>query len=170
MDADGNVQYVSKVSVSSDALHLFADPDGEILSAPQGELCVKTCAPAPLRPTWWFESEVRCPKAKYVSQNRSANAEASSRIGLLMNVMMNAIVKLGALDLAHGTIHNEVSEWVNSINSETLNEDGQYGRRICLPLEARYEPMAFSHRRRLQRNLYYRFEVMPLGAKRCCCY
>ena len=170
MDADGNVQYVIKASLSSDTLQLFADPDGEILSAPHGELCVKTCASAPLRPTGWFENEVRCSQAKYASQDRFADAESSSRLNLMMSVVMNAIVKFGALDLVHGTINNEVSEWVNSMNSVTLNGDGQERRRICLPLEARYEPIIFSHRRRLQRNLYYRFELMPLGAKRCCCY
>ena len=46
---------------------------------------------------------------------------------------------------------------------------GLGSERLCLPLEPRYEPMAFRHDHRRQNNLYYRFEVLPLGAKHCCC-
>ena len=178
-DTDGNVQYVNKVSLSAAALQLFAEPNGEVLMAPRGELCVKSCAPAPLRPAEWFDKlETRCPNTKYTGadiharHNRSDSAGSASRTGLMMNLLMNALNRFGRLGYAEGMIANEGNEWLNSMNSVTLQEDvdGQFGRRACLPLEARYEPMVFSHHRHHQRNLYYRFDVMPLGANRCCCF
>ena len=159
-----------KSSLRSDALQLFAGPGDEILMAPRGVLCIKSCAPAPQRPIEWFDGpvvEARCYSGKVKSSDINHNRVASVSAG---GLLMNAIDKFSSLGFSKGTIANEAIEWVNTVNSVMLQGDGQFGRRVCLPLEARYEPMVFSHRRSHQRNLYYRFDVLPLGAKRCCCF
>ena len=85
---------------------------------------------------------------------------------------MIALNKFGRYEYAQEMIANEGNEWLDSMNSLTLqvDGDGQFGRRVCLPLEARCEAMVFSHSSRHQRNLYYRFDLLPLCAKRCCCF
>ena len=175
MDADGSVQYVHKYNLRSDALQLFAAPGDEILIAPRGVLCVKSCAPAPLRPIKWFnELEVRCSPGSHTSASTRHERIPSAGGQLRPDQMRNAIDMYSGSGLgsAQGSIASEAVEWLNSVNGVTLQgvAGGQFGRRVCLPLEARYEPMVFSHRRRHQRNLYYRFDVLPLGAKRCCCF
>ena len=167
------MEYVHKNRLSAAALQLFAEPNGEVLMAPRGELCILSCAPTPLRPAEWYDGlETRCPNTEFTAANirinRSNSVGGPSRTGQMINILMNAFYRFGPRGYAQ-MIANDGYEWLKSMNSMTLLEDGQFGRRVCLPLEAHFEPMVFSRRRHRQRNLYYRFAVLPLGAKRCCC-
>lgn len=189
MDAEGNVEYVSKLTLNSNALQLFASPGGELLRAPRGDLCIRTCAPAPLRSAAWFsDSEARCPPPK------GAAAAGGVAKGLeLLNAagVRNAFLKLnqkrgclGAEEAGNGCGPTKthagagggalfsMESVLRMMKGESAYNSGTGARneRFCMPLEARYEPMAFSHSRRRQNNLYYRFEVLPLGAKCCCCF
>ena len=42
-------------------------------------------------------------------------------------------------------------------------------KRECLSLEQRYKPIEFRHFPRNQRKIYYRFDVLQLNYKSCCC-
>ena len=165
-DAEGHVQYVHKRSLASDMLQLYAQPGGEVLCAPRGELCVKFCAAAPLRALGWLV-EARCPTAG--SGSATAGAPAPTSFASALRATSEGLARCLAPALA-GELLSEGSAWESCVSSALLQADGQFAQRVCGQLEARFEPIAFSHRRRCQRNLHYRFEVLPLGAKRCCCY
>lgn len=164
----GELQYVDKVSLDADALQLFASPSGEVLWAPRGELCVKFCAVTPLRPKSWYigsDVEARCPAAGTVDAAFDGSSQYTSLAAVLstsLKLSRNCLSQLGAPIGANAAM--------SCVNGVLLKGEDKWKQRVCGPLEPRYEPMAFSHRRRRQRNLYYRFEVLPLGAKSCCCY
>lgn len=178
-NAEGKVQYVNKIRMNADALLLFAAPRGEILMSPRGTLCIKSCASAPLRPIGWFDApdgEARCPGAgpgglaiATGCLGRAGHADGpqpaspSLNASALVAALKNAEVMFSAEKSAGGQ--------ANSASvSGLLQTIGQCTQRVCLPLESRYEPIVFRHRQNRQRCLYYRFELMPLGAKSCCCY
>ena len=50
-------------------------------------------------------------------------------------------------------------------------EAGRFAQRVCRQRETRYKPIAYIHRWRRQRNLYYSFSArLGFGATSCCCY
>lgn len=194
MNEFGKVEYVSNLRMNSNALQLFASPGGEMLWAPRGELCIKTCAPAPLRPSGWFaDSEARCPLLLLPRAAGGAGGRPGHDGAFPMNAaaVSNAVMKLSRqtkcadgsatcrgstktkttgpqVGAAGGSI--TIDSVVRLMRGEARCNGGLCDERLCLPLEPRFEPMAFRHFRRHQRNFYYRFEVLPFGAEHCCCF
>ena len=93
-------------------------------------------------------NENRNEKGNARQYGMGTQASAGSKTGVGSSFSMESVFQLMRGDAGLGGLGNE---------------------RLCLPLEAHYEPMVFRRDRRRQNNLYYRFEVLPLGAKHCCC-
>ena len=189
-DAAGNVQYVNQISLNFSSLQQFTFPGGEVLWIPRENLCVKFCETSPLRhPVWFDGSEVkaRCPVAKIgstfagngssaIAVNRSLEIFENESSAIAENIWFalsggfnNAIMEPARNSLAPEWTLNAESVLKNWARTVMLEGGGKSEQQVCTLLEAQYEPMAFIHRRDRQRNLYYRFEALPLGAKRCCC-
>ena len=170
---------MSNHQLSSEALQLFAAPGGELLIAPHAELCFKFCVPVPRFVSWFVDAEARCPNVaeglKFPNSARVLNAISKfnchgykswkSESGTQTSnscVAANAAGHQGKVGV--GSLSDLLFQQMRWESNEFIHE------RLCLPLEHRYEPMAFINRQRSQKNLYYRFGVLSLGDKRCCCF
>lgn len=188
MDTSGHVEYMSKILIDSAAFQLFASPSGEILRAPHKKLCLKTCACAPFQLFNYVLSgaEARCPTTSSSGTEasggplRDANLQNTaqvcsalenlSRFGSGVKEASESNLKLFSAICGNGTGDDFALDPMIRLlrgmhDCSFLKDDMQR----CRPLVIRNEPIAFRHKRWRQRNLYYRFEVLPVGAKSCCC-
>ena len=163
---------------------------------PRGELCIKSCASAPFCTSGWFgDAEARCSTQ---SEDVAAGAEASldslavsyahsrleRRNGFAHKQFWKRNAGSNTANVAHPNTANYVSDGPKLIvNVEDFSTNPKFmltrgnescfggldDERECVPLEQRYEPLAFRHLRRNQSNLYYRFQAIELGDKHCCC-
>ena len=159
------------LSINASAIEQFAALHDEVLKYPIGQLCLKFCTSAPPIPRGWFDGqEARCLREQFPVaapyRTRSSRAGAPPpAVSILSASALNAVSQLAPPSRAR----RGVERWMYSLKTGKIQGDDKIVQRACLPLEPRYEPVVFLHQRRDQRNRYYRFAMVPLGAKRCCC-
>lgn len=148
---------------------LLAAKNDEKLIVPDGEVCVKFCLLNPivsrLSSSVKFngsEVESRCPfgGSRHVEVVSSRHSNSSQED-------LNTLLRLALHGLEGGGNPNDINGLINSM---TPHDDDKSAQRVCRPLESRLEPIALVRSQIGQRSLYYRFEVLPAGSKRCCCY
>lgn len=168
-DHKGFLQYVNRNIVNGTVIEKYSALNGEELVFPRRELCLKFCALSPPRPVGQFFNgqEARCPdNIRYAGLAaydwRSVLADDSRPSS---PVLSPAALRKSWEFFSTGQKQSRIAKSIDDLNNNYKSAD-----RVCVPLETRYEPMAFIRRRRGQRNLYYRFEYVPLGDRRCCCY